>query len=150
MMRENWIFFLLAFAGGVLLPIQVGLNGQLRQAFGSPISATFVSFSVGLASLLLYITATQTPIPTSQQAASTHWTMWLGGLLGAIYLVVVVIAAPKIGAAAMVGSVVAGQMVCAIILDRLGAIGYAMQPVSLIRVIGAGLIIAGVFLVGRK
>ena len=46
------IFFLvLALAAGVLLPVQAGLNAQLRSALGSPIAAAFISFLVGTAAL---------------------------------------------------------------------------------------------------
>ena len=44
-------FLLLALAAGVLLPVQAGLNAQLRSALGSPVAAALISFLVGTAGL---------------------------------------------------------------------------------------------------
>ena len=41
------LFLLLALAAGVLLPVQAGLNAQLRSTLGSPVAAALVSFLVG-------------------------------------------------------------------------------------------------------
>ena len=46
-MTSNLPLVLLAFLGGAMLPVQIGVNGLLRAGLGHAMQATFVSFAVG-------------------------------------------------------------------------------------------------------
>jgi transporter family-2 protein len=72
-----------------------------------------------------------------------------GGLYGATYVAVAAYAAPKIGLASLITIGIAGQITMAMWLDHVGALGLPKEPVSLIRVAGALLVLAGVVLVRR-
>lgn len=58
-------------------------------------------------------------------------------------------AAPRIGVATMLTLGVASQLVAAIAIDHLGALGVAQRAVSTGRVVGVLLVIAGAVLVRR-
>ena len=142
-------FLLLALAAGVLLPVQAGLNAQLRSALGSPIAAAFVSFLVGTAALAAATLVFRISVPVSRAWGMTHPVQWSGGIIGALYVLAAVVLAPKLGAGTLVAAVVAGQMLTSLVLDHYGLIGFPMHSLSPIRLMGAALVIAGVVLIQR-
>jgi transporter family-2 protein len=75
---------------------------------------------------------------------------WFGGVFAAYYLVAVLIAIPKLGAATVFSLVIAGQMIAALILDFTGAFGVAQITFSMTRVFGVVLLLIGVVLIQRQ
>ncbi len=144
------IFFLfLALAAGVLLPVQAGLNAQLRSALGAPVAAALISFLVGTAALAAATLLFRVSFPVSRAWAATHPLQWSGGIIGALYVLAAVVLAPKLGAGTLVAAVVAGQMLTSLLLDHYGLIGFPVHSLSLGRLIGAALVITGVVLIQR-
>jgi transporter family-2 protein len=142
-------FLLLALAAGVLLPVQAGLNAQLRSALGSPVAAALVSFLVGTAGLATVALLLRTPLPLGRAwAATTPW-QWSGGLIGAVYVLAAIVLAPRLGAATLIAAVVAGQMMTSLVLDQYGLVGFPVHSLNPVRVLGAALVIAGVVLIQR-
>jgi transporter family-2 protein len=135
---------------GALLPVQVGINARLRGAVGHPALAATLSFVVGaLALAALAAAAGALRLPTGA-AARVPWWGWTGGLLGAGYIHGTSVRAPRLGAAALTAAVIAGQLGAALAIDHFGAIGFARQPLTPARVLGAALLAAGVLLVQRR
>jgi bacterial/archaeal transporter family-2 protein len=143
------VFLLMALAAGVLLPVQAGLNAQLRSALGTPVAAALVSFLVGTASLSLVALLLRTPLPLGRAWAVTSPWQWSGGVIGAVYVLAAIVLAPKLGAATLIAAVVAGQMITSLLLDQYGLVGFPVHPLTLVRVLGAALVIAGVILIQR-
>lgn len=144
------IALLLALIAGLVLPIQAGLNAQLRTSLGSPALATLVSFLVGTLAIVPLVFAAGVQLPTSAALSQVPWSRWTGGALGATYVLISIIVAPRLGAATLIATVVAGQMIAAVILDHYGAVGYAQHSVNLWRVAGVFLVILGVVLIQRN
>jgi transporter family-2 protein len=142
-------FLLLALLAGALLPVQTGVNLQLRGAFGQPIVAALVSFIVGTIGLAMLVAALRAPMPLAEAWARSAWWHWVGGLLGAVYIVAAIVLAPRLGAATLVAALVAGQMVASLLIDHYGWVGFAVHPVSPLRILGAALVVGGVLLVQR-
>jgi transporter family-2 protein len=143
------LFLLLAVAAGVLLPVQAGLNAQLRSAIGSPVVAAFISFLVGTAALAVTTLLLRASLPLGRAWSTTSVVQWSGGLIGAVYVLAAVVLAPKLGAGTLVAAVVAGQMVTSLLLDHYGLIGFPVHSLSLVRLLGAAFVIAGVILIQR-
>jgi transporter family-2 protein len=143
------VFLLLALLAGALLPVQAGINLQLRMVLGHPLSATLVSFLVGALGLTVLVAALRVPLPIGAAWARSEWWHWIGGLLGAAYIVATIVVAPRLGAATLVAALVAGQMLASLALDQFGWVGFPVHPISLSRVVGAALIVGGVALVQR-
>lgn len=135
---------------GIVLPVQSGVNAQLRGAIGSPLLAAFISFAVGTVALLALNLAFRTALPTGVTLRALPWWNWIGGLLGAIYVFSAILLAPRLGAATLIAAIVCGQMVTSLILDHFGWVGYAQQSVTPARLLGALCIIAGVVLIQRR
>ena len=70
-----------------------------------------------------------------------------GGLLGAIYVLVNLILAPKIGVAALMSLAIAGQLAAALFLDRFGLFDLVQRELSLGRVSGVILVLVGALMV---
>lgn len=139
---------LLALLAGTLVALQAPTNAMLSRALGSPISAAFVSFLVGTAALALIVLIS----PSRGDGAALRglpWYAWLGGLYGAVFAAVAAFGAPRIGVAALLMAMIAGQLLAALLLDHFGALGLDRQPISLARAGGLALVIAGVVLVRR-
>lgn len=141
---------LAAFLIGVVLPVQSGINAQLRVGVGHPMLAAFISFAVGTLALLGLNVVMRVPLPSAEAAGRMPWWYWCGGLLGAAYIYLAVILAPRLGAATLVAVIVAGQMVASLVLDQFGLVGYPQQSLTPGRFLGALLVIGGVFLVQRR
>ncbi|HEU4588940.1 MAG TPA: DMT family transporter [Gemmatimonadales bacterium] len=139
----------LAALAGVLLPVQAGINAQLRRPLGSPLAATFVSFLIGTIAVLLVLLALRPPLALSGAWERSSWWHWTGGLLGAAYVLLSIVLAPRLGAATLIAAVVAGQMITSLVLDQFGLVGFPFHPITPVRIAGAMLIIAGVLLIQR-
>src|SRR4051812_14599873 len=50
--------------------------------------------------------------------------LWLGGVLGAVIVFTITFATPRIGTAATIGIIVAGQLAVAVAIDRWGLFGF--------------------------
>ena len=76
--------------------------------------------------------------------------MWLGGPLGTLFVLTAIVVTPKIGAASMIALVVTGQLCTALLLDHFGWIGLPGREVGAMRILGAGLLLAGAVLITRN
>jgi len=139
---------LLVLAAGGMISLQAPTNAMLARAGGSPVLAALISFAVGTVSLLAVWLATG-PRPRVSSFAGLPAYAWLGGAYGAVYVAIAAYAAPKIGLASLITIGIAGQIAMALWLDHIGALGLPRDPLSVGRVAGALLVIAGVVLVRR-
>ena len=139
---------LLVLLAGGMIALQAPTNVMLAKAGGSPVLAALISFAVGTAALLVvWLASGNRPGPAPFGALP--WYAWIGGVYGAVYVAVAAYAAPRIGLASLITVGIAGQIIMALWLDHVGALGLLRQPVSAARVAGALLVVAGVVLVRR-
>jgi transporter family-2 protein len=142
-----WLYLLFAFAAGVALPFQAGINAQLAHWVDSPVRAAFVSFAVGAVALLLVSLLVFKPLPSAARLGDAPWWVWFGGLLGGLYVVSATVTAPHLGAATLIAVVVAGQSLASLLVDQFGWVGFDEHHVSPGRLAGMALVAAGVVLV---
>ena len=146
----SWLLIVFAVVVGTLLPTQAGINAQLARNLGHPLLAASVSFMSGTLALLLYTFVFHISWPALSKAMQSPWYLWIGGLLGVIYLTTTIILAPLLGAATMIGLIIAGQMLASITLDHFGLVGFPIHPLSFWRAVGASFLIIGVVLIQRS
>lgn len=142
-----WVAF--GLGAGAILPVQAGINSRLGRALAQPVLATLCSFGIGLVALVIYTVAMRLPMPTWEQLRDVPPWAWLGGLLGAVYVLATVLLAPRLGAASLIGVIIAGQMLASLAIDHFGLVGFSVHPVNLGRLCGAVLLAAGVALLLR-
>ena len=138
---------LTAIAGG-LVAMQAPINSGLGKGVGTFAAAT-ISFIVGTAVLLLITLVSSSNVHLGG-ASGLSWYYFTGGLLGAAYVTTVLVSVRTLGAGGVTAATIAGQLTTAVVLDRLGILGLAQKPLSLARIIGVGLLVAGVFLIVRE
>ena len=143
-------YYLISVMAGVAIAIQTGANAQLRADTNNPILTALISFTVGTIALVILYFGFFNKGPVFVEGFSFAWWKFSGGLMGVIYITVVVIAAPKIGAANALGFIVGGQFIAAIIIDHYGMMGLPLKSISWSRIFGVAFLIAGVYLIQRK
>lgn len=142
------VFVAMAVLAGGMVSIQAPINARLGQVVGHPLWATLISFAVGTATVALLLLINRVPGRFAELAALPWWS-WIGGMLGAFFVGSALVIAPRIGAAALVAAVVAGQMAASLAVDHYGWFGMPRQPVDGWKIAGAGLILAGLWLIRR-
>ena len=146
----TWLLLLpLALVAGMAAPTQFAINSQLRQVVGGPVLAGAVSFLVGTVVLVVATFSVRRSVPDLGSITSAPWWMYLGGFLGAYYVVASVVLTPRLGAATTIGLFLAGQVVASIGIDHFGWFGVPVHHATIPRILGALLIIVGVVVVQR-
>lgn len=142
------LYFLLAFAVGVLMPLQAAVNTDLRAQLGdSVLLATTISFVVGAITMALLALASGERAGTLQALTQLHWWQLTGGVLGAAIVAGSILLAPRIGLAGMTALVVGGQLCASLLFDRYGFLGLTERAITTPRLLGVLLVLAGVLLV---
>ena len=145
---DKIIWPLMAFAAGAFLPIQAAMNSKLAKTGGSPFHASMISFAVGALALISYILISAQAVSwKGLREAPTY--AWAGGILGAFYVTVIVLAFPKIGPGLTFGLVVAGQLLLSMLMEHYQFLGTQLQPISIGRILGMLLIVAGVYIMKK-
>jgi bacterial/archaeal transporter family-2 protein len=142
-----WGYLLFALAAGAMLPIQFGINAQLASWLGSPVRAALVSFVVGAVSLAAVALVAARGWPSAERVSAAPWWLWIGGALGAFYVLGSIVAAPRLGAVTLFAMILAGQALASLLVDQFGWVGFAQHPVNALRLAGVALLAAGVALV---
>lgn len=145
-MNSTYLYVILALIIGACVPTQAGINHQLRQWLGSPVLAAVVNFSVGACLLIIFSLAMRIPLPMIRNLEGCPWWIWTGGIVGTVFVTSAIIAAPKLGATTLLSLVVAGQMVASILLDHFGCLGYQIEPITPLRILGVAMVVGGVML----
>ncbi len=145
----TWLLVLAALVVGIGVPLQAGVNAELRIWLGHPLQAALVSFAVGTTVLAVLVVTLGLPWSGVSSMARAPWWVWIGGLLGAAFVSVTVVLAPRLGAATMIGAFITGQLIGSLLLDHYGIVGYSVRSISIERILGAALLFAGVMLIQR-
>ena len=146
-MTSTALAIALATLAGVAIATQQVFNGGLRNAIGSVWWAGLVSYLGGTAFMMAALLVTRTTIPAAASLRQVTALQWTGGFLGGVYIILSLVALPRLGVALVLALVVVGQMVASLAFDQFGLFGIPQHPVSLIRVVGALALVGGVLLI---
>lgn len=139
-----WMVVVMVAAGGALMSFQAPINAALRNHVGV-VESSLVSFSVGtIALILVVLLAGKGNLGAIRNA---QWWHLLGGLIGAVFVTVTLMAAPKIGVTGLIVATLAGNMMGAVLIDRYGWVGLAPRSIDPTRVAGVLLMIVSVVLI---
>ena len=143
-------YYLLSILAGVAVAFQTGVNSQLRSDTNNPVLTALISFLVGTVALIILYFVFFKQSPMFPPATTFSWWKFTGGLLGVLYVTGVVIAAPRIGAANALAFIVGGQFIAAIVIDHFGWMNLPVTSISIYRIAGIALLLAGVYLIQKK
>src|SRR5918995_3788868 len=120
-------------AGGV----QAAGMGELGERVGIVPALAFATFvSMVLAFTLLL--AWERSFDGIRAAFDQPVWLWLGGLMGLYIVLAITIATPRIGVAATIGFVIAGNLVMAAAIDRWGLLGQGEIAITRHRLLRLG------------
>ncbi|MGI9097521.1 MAG: DMT family transporter [Solirubrobacteraceae bacterium] len=139
---------LTAFTGG-LVALQAPINSMLGRAVGTW-QAAFFSFAIGTVALALIAALTKGGLGQLGEVRGLAWYYLTGGLLGAAYITSVLVTVRSLGAGGVVAATIAGQLAVSVVVDQLGILGVAKQPITAARIAGIALLAAGTYLVVRE
>jgi bacterial/archaeal transporter family-2 protein len=146
----KYLLMFLTLIIGALMPIQAILNTRLGRQIGGPLMGSLMSFLVGIIFLfVLNLSLNYSSVVQLKPSSTSPWYIWLGGLLGAIFVGYITWVNQKQGMALTFGLAVSGQILISLLIDHYGLLGSAIRTITLEKIIGAGLIIAGLVLIKK-
>ena len=132
----------LTVLAGLAGAVQVAVMGKFGARIGIVEALTFATaVQLLLAVTVLLVTRLGTGGIGSGFRAPP-W-MWIGGLMGLFLVFTITFAQPRIGAAATIGILVAGQFAMGAAIDRFGLFGVEQIGISWPRALGIGLLAVG-------
>jgi bacterial/archaeal transporter family-2 protein len=132
----------LAATAGLAGSVQAAVMGELGERVGIVPAVAFsviVALLAGLAALLLW----ERSFAGIRGALHEPAWLWIGGLMSVFIVFAVTVGPPRIGVAATVGIVIAGNLVSAAVIDRYGLFGQEVVPIDRWRLLGLLLLAVG-------
>jgi transporter family-2 protein len=136
-------------AAGGLIACQAPVNAALARTTTGTFGAATVNFIVGLVLLLIVTFIFAGGFSPAEAGEPTRWYYFLGGLMGATYVLAALISVKHLGAGGVTAATISGQLVLSMVLDRMGVLGLEERPLSAARLIGVAFLAVGVFLILR-
>ncbi len=141
---KNILFYIIALLSGVTLSIEGTIYAELGESIGK-LESSLYNFAVGsiiLGIALLFLGKGS----LSYTFKAPKWQL-SGGLLGVIYLTILVIGIPIVGVGLAMSSVVVGQMVMSMIIEHKGWLGSPKIKVKKEKIIAVALMIVSLVLI---
>jgi transporter family-2 protein len=140
----------LALVAGLAGSIQVAVMGRFGQRIGSfeALAANLV-FSTLVATTVLLVL--RQSVAGFGDALRSPWWYWIGGGgMGVVVVLTITVVTPRLGAAATIGLLIAGQLAMGVAIDRYGWFGVDKVELTWPRALGVLLLAAGAVLALRK
>ena len=145
------ILILITVLAGVAIAFQSTMSGQLGKMLGNPFLATFSLYSVSAVSLCLLLLGLRPNVPDRSVLQSVPAYLWFAGsLLSIIALSAAYWIMPKLGVGRVMAGVVTGQIITSMLVSHFAWFGLPENPLTVGRLLGASLLLAGVFLINSE
>lgn len=132
---------------GACISLQPPINGTMAGVLGSPLLAACISISISLLVVVLVWSTLGKGAGHLGQVKALPWWVLTGGVIGVVFVAGSVMVAPVLGIALFFVCVVAGQLLSSIAIDHFGAFGVQVKPISMMKLLGFALVLAGAALV---
>jgi transporter family-2 protein len=141
------VLVLLAVVIGCGVPVQAGANATLARFYGHPLPAALTNTALASVLLLAAIIALRIPLPRLGNMTHAPWWSWTGGAFGATFVLSAIILAPRLGAGAYVSATIVGTVLASMLIDHFALIGFEAHALTPARLLGAALLLGGMFLI---
>lgn len=145
-MLQTLVVILIGLVGGVAVGFQGPIAGAMGQRIGGTASSLIVHLGGAIFSALLLAFRHGENI---QAWKSLPWYMLIAGIFGLILYQTINITLPRLGSTVMVMLIIIGQLGIGVVIDHFGWLGVTVHPISLNRVVGLLLLLAGGFFISR-
>ncbi len=139
-----WAARALGLIAGAMSATQTAVNGRLGQVLGSPAQSALVSFAVGTVALTVLVLLTRTGWRVARpDGAANPWWMWIGGVLGAAFVLGNVFLVGRVGTGVTVLLTLTGSITGSLLVDHFGWLGTTRARTRPIQVVGVLAMLAG-------
>jgi transporter family-2 protein len=142
-MESILLIILIGLAGGIAVGLQSPLASILSQRLGLFESVFIVHIGGAVIALLPLLFHGGGKL---SQWRSVPWYALIAGVFGLVVIGAVSYMIPRIGVAAAITTIVAGQLLVATALDHFGLLGTAVRSFDATRVLGMAVVLAGVWI----
>jgi transporter family-2 protein len=133
---------ILTATAGLAGAVQAAVMGELGERVGiAPALAFAVAISLVCALGLLLVW--ERSFAGVREAAHQPGWLWLGGVMSVFIVLAITVAAPRIGVAATIGIVIAGNLVMGALIDQYGLLGQEQATLTWPRLLGLVLLAIG-------
>ena len=140
---------LLSVLAGLAGAVQVSMMSQLGDRISIVGAVAFATLFTAVVSVGLLF-AFRRSFSAYRNAFDHPWWMLMGGLMGLLIVFTITYAGGRLGVAATVGILIAGQLLMGAAIDRFGLFGSAQIPLHWPRVLGIVMLGAGAALSLKK
>ena len=137
-----YLFVLMFLIGGVLV-LHLAMNAQVGVILkNSKMGNAFFWVIGGITAIIIGLFSWDVEVFTRLKEVP----LWLltAGILGAVLVFGIAWTMPKIGAASAFVLMIAGQVITGLIFSHFGILGSPIEPITLMKILGALLLIGGV------
>lgn len=142
-----WIWRAFGIFAGMLSATQIAVNGYLGKVVGSPIKASAISFTVGIIFLAIICIVLHFKNGKSEsfknESAKNPWWMWIGGILGGLYILANVYLSRIVGTGMTVIILLIGSTTGGILVDHFEMFESPKKPINAQKILGVLIMILG-------
>jgi transporter family-2 protein len=145
----NTLAVTFSLIAGVAGTVQIAVMGRLGDRIGVVPAFAFAAVVAGGIGVVILLAARRSLAGFGNAIQQPAW-MWIGGLMGAIVVLTITYAGPRIGPTATVAVFLVGQFAAAIVVDQYGLFGLHRIPLSATRVVGLVVLALGAALTLKR
>lgn len=134
--------FWIAILSGALMSVQGVFNTQVTKQSGIWVANAFVQFTALLVCLAVWLATDRASFAALWKVEPKY--MLLDGAIGTFITYTVIKSMEQLGPARSVMFIVVSQLIIAYIIEVFGLFGVERQPLEMKKVLGAGVMIAGI------
>jgi bacterial/archaeal transporter family-2 protein len=139
---QTTFYLALAFAMGLIMSIYLPMNSSVAKYLGSAITANVTFFFIALlTSILIFLLSGR--FNTINHLKDVPAVFYLTGFISAFVVLGTTFLIPHIGARKFFILLITGQVLMAIIVSHFGILESPQDPISMKKMIGAALVLAG-------
>jgi transporter family-2 protein len=130
---------------GIVLAVHLSMNGRVGAALNNPRVGNALFWCIGAVGALI-IGATGWQSGALDGLKDVHPILLTAGLMGACLVFAIAWLIPRVGAGAVMITLLAGQIFGGMIMSHFGWLGSPVKPVSPVNFLGALVMVGGVLL----
>lgn len=135
---------LIAILSGALMSVQGVFNTQVTKQSGIWVANAFVQFTALVVCLGVWLFSDRATFASLLKVEPKY--MLLGGAIGTFITYTVIKSMEQLGPARSVMFIVVSQVILAYVIEIFGLFGVEKQPVEMKKLLGAGVMIAGIII----
>ena len=130
---------------GIVLAVHLSMNGKVGASLNNPRVGNALFWCIG-AVMALIIGATGWQSGALDGIKGVNPVLLTAGAIGACLVFAIGWLIPQIGAFAMMLTMIAGQIIAGLVMSHYGMLGSPVQPVTVMNILGALVMVGGVVL----